>query len=191
MTRKSPRSRLTEQEKEEANRMWQAGVSLPTIARYFGIDRKAVQRAIVAYNPKRDAVGNRRDPASPRLADNVRPHLPDIFGRYQAGETIEEMAAEYGVSPAYLHELLRTAGMPVRAMPGRGRRYKNIGPLEFIDTWQNATTPTEVAEKLRMPLNAVLARAYSYQRRGVPLRRLKAMGHNWAELAEFAKSLLE
>jgi biotin operon repressor len=52
------------------------------------------------------------------------------------------------------------------------RRYR-VTPEEFVVAWQTSTSAQEVADKLKMPKANVLARACSYRKAGVQLKRMK------------------
>lgn len=69
-----------------------------------------------------------------------------------------------------------------------------VQPRDFIKAWQESSTKQEVSEKLGIDIGPVASRGAMYLRKGVPLKNLPPVGqpaHNWAELAEYARSLVE
>ena len=60
----------------------------------------------------------------------------------------------------------------------RERKQYNVSPEAFVKTWQESNSADEVAEKLGMPKNIVLARSAVYRKNrkdgspGVPLKKM-------------------
>lgn len=52
------------------------------------------------------------------------------------------------------------------------KKRNSVTPETFVSTWQTSETRKEVAEKLHMQYNAVIARERSYRKSGVPLKEL-------------------
>jgi hypothetical protein len=59
------------------------------------------------------------------------------------------------------------------AQPTRKYARYNVSAEDFIRTWQTSESAEEVAEKLKMPVAIVHARASSYRSVGVKLKRMK------------------
>lgn len=53
------------------------------------------------------------------------------------------------------------------------RQHYNITDVEFVNTWQGSASAGEVATKLNMPKNIVLARSAVYRKRGVHLKKME------------------
>ena len=75
----------------------------------------------------------------------------------------------------------------------RNYTHSNVTAEAFIEAWQTSNTKAVVMEKTGMNKNAVSQRAYTYRKRGVPLRNFKGAGarrspEEWARLAELAQS---
>jgi hypothetical protein len=58
-------------------------------------------------------------------------------------------------------------------MPTKPRRKYAVTPEEFVAAWSACETTSEVAIRLSMPKNIVLARASTYRKRGVRLKTMK------------------
>jgi hypothetical protein len=52
------------------------------------------------------------------------------------------------------------------------RRKYNVSPEAFVAAWTASETTAEVATRLSMPRSLVLARAWTYRKRGVKLKTL-------------------
>jgi hypothetical protein len=55
------------------------------------------------------------------------------------------------------------------------RKKYSVSPDEFVAAWTDSATTAEVAKRLAMPRQVVLARASAYRRRGVRLKPLKRL----------------
>lgn len=75
----------------------------------------------------------------------------------------------------------------------RERKSYNVAPVKFVETWQNSESAQEVAEKLHMPKNIVLARAAVYRKPrkdgspGVPLKRMPRKNVRGLDVAGLTK----
>ena len=64
------------------------------------------------------------------------------------------------------------------AKPKRERKQYNVSPEDFVKVWQSSESADEVAQKLNMPKNIVLARSAVYRKNrkdgspGVPLKKM-------------------
>jgi len=65
-----------------------------------------------------------------------------------------------------------TLPFPSHTVRRQGVQY-NVKANEFVWAWQTSETAAEVAERLGMPRPIVYARASSYRKRGVRLKKLK------------------
>lgn len=65
-----------------------------------------------------------------------------------------------------------------------------IAPEDFVIAWQSSTTIDEVAVKLDMSRMSVRQRAYSYRRKGVPLKSMRSSVRrvDWEALRDLAFS---
>jgi hypothetical protein len=54
-----------------------------------------------------------------------------------------------------------------------GRTKYDVTPAQFVAIWQTSETVQEVSDKLKMPEPIILARACSYRKAGVRLKKLK------------------
>lgn len=65
-----------------------------------------------------------------------------------------------------------------------------IAPEDFVIAWQGAVTIDEVADKLGMTRMSVRQRAYSYRRKGVPLKSMRSSARkvDWDALRDLAYS---
>lgn len=60
----------------------------------------------------------------------------------------------------------------------KARQRYNVSPEQFVQTWQESNSAQEVADKLGMPKNIVLARSAVYRKAradgtpGVPLKKM-------------------
>tara|TARA_R100000008_G_scaffold62395_1_gene39669 strand:+ start:235 stop:492 length:258 start_codon:yes stop_codon:yes gene_type:complete len=75
----------------------------------------------------------------------------------------------------------------------RAYNNSNVTAEAFIKAWQTSNTKADVMKKTGMNKNAVSQRAYTYRKRGVPLKNLRGVGarkspEEWTRLAELAQS---
>lgn len=65
-----------------------------------------------------------------------------------------------------------------------------ITPEDFVIAWQGGSTIDEVADKLGMSRMSVRQRAYSYRRKGVPLKSMRSSTRkvDWGALRDLAVS---
>lgn len=52
------------------------------------------------------------------------------------------------------------------------RKHYNVSDVKFCETWQGSNSAQEVADKLQMPKNIVLARSAVYRNKGVNLKSM-------------------
>jgi hypothetical protein len=55
----------------------------------------------------------------------------------------------------------------------KARQEYNVSPAEFVKVWQSSETTQEVSDRLGMPKPIVLARASSYRKDGIKLKKLR------------------
>lgn len=73
------------------------------------------------------------------------------------------------------------------------RNKYNISPEEFVRVWQESDSPQEVADKLGMPKNIVLARSAVYRKNrkdgtaGVPLKKMERKNPRKLDVAALTK----
>lgn len=162
------------------------GWTYKTVIKYLGPD----------FNPK---IGQSKF-GSGDVANKVMPNLDEIYHRYIDGERLVDLASEYGIAKSYLFDLLKKNNFQLAANQQEAERRSasgmlspyGIGAFEFVDAWQSSSTLDEVRERLRMPLSAIVGRAYNYKKRGIPLKKLSQSTRiSWDELKEFASLFLE
>lgn len=54
----------------------------------------------------------------------------------------------------------------------KSRKHYNVSDVKFCETWQGSNSAQEVADKLQMPKNIVLARSAVYRNKGVNLKTM-------------------
>ncbi|MAH47627.1 hypothetical protein CMI37_17540 [Candidatus Pacearchaeota archaeon] len=69
-----------------------------------------------------------------------------------------------------------------------GSTRSTVTPEQFVLAWQGSATIDEVADKLDMTRMSVRQRAYSYRRKGVPLKSMRSSSRriDWDALKELA-----
>jgi AraC-like DNA-binding protein len=100
--------RLTDSDIDALVAAYQAGSTIDTLARVFGVHRTAV----MTHLERREVP--RRTPR--KLRDQV---VADAARRYTSGATLGEIALQLDVAPSTLARELRLAGTPIRRR-GRG-----------------------------------------------------------------------
>lgn len=60
----------------------------------------------------------------------------------------------------------------VEAKEKKTRKHYNVSDRQFCQTWQESNSAQEVADKLQMPKNIVLARSAVYRNKGVDLKSM-------------------
>lgn len=171
--RPRPRSH-SEEKRARIIEMYTAGVGCRSIAREMDISSSSVLVTL-----KRANVARRPLPTQHNALKGLP--LVEIADRHlQNGESLIDLAAEFGVSYAGLRERLTKDGL----IPKQSRR--EVAVFEFIQTWQEATSVTEVAKRLGITNVQASASAAHYRSRGIPLKRFYAT-HDWNALAEFAQ----
>lgn len=65
-----------------------------------------------------------------------------------------------------------------------------VNPQEFVLAWQESETIDDVAERLGMNKMSVRQRAYSYRRKGVPLKSMRTGANkvDWESLVALANA---
>lgn len=171
-------NRLTPETKVAVCTLYQRGLGCDTIARELDVSRSVVLQTL-------KAAGVARRPLSTSPGALKELPLPVIADRHLAGgESLLDLAAEFGVSYAGLRERLERDGLiPIT------RRGK-FNAFEFIQAWQEAESLDEIAERLGIPRGLASARATRYRAQGVPLKRFGSP-LDWSELAEFAALFAE
>jgi uncharacterized protein (DUF433 family) len=107
----------------------------------------------------------------------IKARLAEATERYLAGETIRDLAEEFGVSRGGLRASLRESGVTMRKAGevNRGRKFPHRRALtpeqvvEVAEAYQSGLTQVQVAEKFRVS-ETVVVRAL--QSAGVTARRL-------------------
>jgi DNA-directed RNA polymerase specialized sigma24 family protein len=97
-------------------RMYRDGHTLHQIAGALDCSVTAVHGLMVASGIERRATGPRPAPTVPPA-----PEVQDMIRRYLAGQTIEAIAAELGLSKGMVQYKLRRHGTPMRPPGGRRR----------------------------------------------------------------------
>lgn len=74
-----------------------------------------------------------------------------------------------------------------------GHRDGNAEARRLIHAWQTSETVAEAAAKLNMPTNILLGRVSIMRRRGVPLKYMSGVPHqyDWGSLADYARDLVD
>ena len=78
--------------------------------------------------------------------------------------------------------------MPKKTTEDNGTSKVIVTPQEFVLAWQESDTIEAVSERLGMNKMSVRQRAYSYRRKGVPLKSMRASANkvDWESLKALA-----
>jgi len=78
--------------------------------------------------------------------------------------------------------------MPKKKVEDNGASKVKVNPQEFVLAWQESDTIDDVAERLGMNKMSVRQRAYSYRRKGVPLKSMRTGANkvDWESLKALA-----
>lgn len=110
------------------------GHSLLEVAERWGVSKQRVHQIFERYGLKM------RQPYQPiRLKCS---NLDEIYSRYQAGERIDDLAQEYGLSSVHIYHLLRKNAYPLQALKGSEERV-----AEMYRDYQDGLTHRQIAEK--------------------------------------------
>ncbi len=66
---------------------------------------------------------------------------------------------------------------------GQGKTDYSVSPEEFIQAWQSSSSAQEVADKLKMPKPIVLARASTYRKAGVHIKKMPRVSNRRLDVA--------
>ncbi|TRW45594.1 helix-turn-helix domain-containing protein [Georgenia yuyongxinii] len=99
---------LTDAESAELLVLYNRGWSTPKIAWHFEVDPTTVRNHLLRAGMQ----------MRPRSLPRIPAHeVPTVVGRYKEGETLEHLAAEFGLATGTLANILRRAGAVVRRSP--------------------------------------------------------------------------
>lgn len=124
----------------------------------------------------------------------VEGEVEKINERYQAGERLVDIAADYKVSRTTVYTALKMAGYRMKSKGGRRNKRdgtRGLDAAEFIEIWQSASSLDEFVDATGISHSTASARAGYYRtRKGIPLQSFKSR-EDWVSLAKFAKELRE
>jgi len=101
----------------EMAELYRSGLTYPEVGAHFGVGGVAVKRFLLRYAPEhRPRRSGRR-----RGVGTVPPRL-ELLARYQAGETLSEIAADIGRSRERVSVLLQRCGEDYSPRRGRPRK---------------------------------------------------------------------
>jgi hypothetical protein len=67
--------------------------------------------------------------------------------------------------------------------PKKERAEYNVTPQQFIEAWQRSDSPQQVADRLKMPKNIVLARASMYRVAGIKVKKMKRRNKRYLDVS--------
>lgn len=71
------------------------------------------------------------------------------------------------------------------------RKHYNVSDVSFCETWQGSFSAQEVADKLNMPKNIVLARSAVYRNKGVDLKTMQRVNPRKLDVTKLNEKIKE
>lgn len=71
------------------------------------------------------------------------------------------------------------------------RKHYNVSDVQFCETWQESNSASEVANKLNMPKNIVLARSAVYRNKGVDLKTMPRVNPRKLDVTKLNERIAE
>lgn len=79
----------------------------------------------------------------------------------------------------------------VESKEKKTRKHYNVTDVSFCETWQESNSAQEVADKLKMPKNIVLARSAVYRNKGVDLKTMPRVNPRKLDVSKLNERIAE
>jgi len=169
---------LREGERAEADRLraaYEGGTTLHDLADQEGRSVQRVRRLIVASGGTISRQGKRMPQG---LDETNRQRIGTISARYAAGETLQAIAKDYGITRERVRQLLRKAGVPSAGWRPENRRHAHeltADEIEAARLYSEGTSPKDLSARFGLTgaqINVAVRRCgFKVQPAGYWLRR--------------------
>ncbi len=88
-----------------------------------------------------------------------------------------------------MSEQAQVEAVEVEVKEKKTRKHYNVSDVTFCETWQGSASAQEVADKLGMPKNIVLARSAVYRNKGVELKTMKRLNPRKLDVAKLNQKI--